>query len=119
VFTYAPAIPNLITTLITESKDQNHSHIPLTVMSSTSSAASTEQMKEMYKKAAKGSMGSEETIKAAEELYINMTVASIYGRTFTKASVTNVRLMSERTGQEHNDDITISDKGEDIQATFE
>jgi hypothetical protein len=37
-------------------------------------------MREMYFTAAKGSMGSEETIKAAEDLHLNMAVASIDGR---------------------------------------
>lgn len=83
-------------------------------MSDTSSAASTAKMPEMYQDAAKGSMGSEETIKAAEAVYVNMTVASMDGRKFTQASETNVRLMSGGTDRADDGFITVSPDGEDI-----
>lgn len=88
-------------------------------MSSISTAASTEQMKEMYRTAAKSSMGSDACINAAKRLHLHMSVASIDGRTFTKSSVGNVRLVATLVDKEHDNDITISDDGEDIQAAFE
>lgn len=83
-------------------------------MSNVSNAATTEEMREMYRTAAKGSMGSDQTVKAAEELHQNMAIASIDGRSFQQSSVTDVRIMSERTGREYGNDITVAPDGEDI-----